>query len=75
LDRLAWGATIVKGAVGFLALAIPCAGKKQRGQSRSVRYQAVNAMLPNELLKEHRKVEEQEATIGQPTERLPSYGY
>jgi hypothetical protein len=30
-----------------------------------VRYDAVNAMLLNELLKEYRKVEEQEATITQ----------
>jgi len=30
-----------------------------------VRYDAVNAMLLNEFLKEHRKVEEQEATISQ----------
>jgi len=30
-----------------------------------VRYDAVNAMLLNEFLKEHRKVEEQEATIAQ----------
>jgi uncharacterized coiled-coil protein SlyX len=30
-----------------------------------VRYEAVNAMLLNEFLKQHRKVEEQEATIAQ----------
>jgi hypothetical protein len=30
-----------------------------------VRYEAVNAMLLNEFLKEHRKVEKQEATISQ----------
>jgi uncharacterized coiled-coil protein SlyX len=30
-----------------------------------VRYEAVNAMLLNEFLKEHRKVEQQEATITQ----------
>jgi len=30
-----------------------------------VRYDAVNAMLLNEFLKEHRKVEEQQATIAQ----------
>ena len=30
-----------------------------------MRYEAVNAMLLNEFLKEHRKVEEQEATIMQ----------
>jgi len=31
----------------------------------SLRYDAVNAMLLNEFLKEHRKVQEQEATIVQ----------
>jgi uncharacterized coiled-coil protein SlyX len=31
----------------------------------TVRYEAVNAMLLNEFLKEHRKVEQQEATIAQ----------
>jgi hypothetical protein len=35
------------------------------GKVYSVRYDAVNAMLLNEFLKEHRKVEEQEATIAQ----------
>jgi hypothetical protein len=33
------------------------------GQVESVRYNAINAMLLNEFLKEHRKVQEQEATI------------
>ena len=33
------------------------------GKAYSVRYEAVNAMLLNEFLKEHRKVEEQQATI------------
>ena len=33
------------------------------GKSYTVRYEAVNAMLLNEFLKEHRKVEEQAATI------------
>jgi hypothetical protein len=33
------------------------------GQIYTVRYDAVNAMLLNEFLKEHRKNEEQEATI------------
>ena len=36
-----------------------------KGQIYTVRYEAVNAMLLNEFLKEHRKVEEQEATITQ----------
>ena len=36
-----------------------------KGEVYTVRYEAVNAMLLNEFLKEHRKVEEQEATITQ----------
>jgi trimeric autotransporter adhesin len=34
-----------------------------KGEPYTVRYEAVNAMLLNEFLKEHRKNEEQEATI------------
>ena len=33
------------------------------GKPYTVRYEAVNAMLLNEFLKEHRKMQEQEATI------------
>src|ERR1700736_1654940 len=33
------------------------------GKVYTVRYEAVNAMLLNEFLKEHKKVEEQDATI------------
>jgi hypothetical protein len=39
--------------------------RDENGDIYSVRYEAVNAMLLNEFLKEHRKVEEQEATINQ----------
>src|SRR5207245_1968612 len=35
------------------------------GRVYTVRYEAVNAMLLNEFLKEHRKVEEQQATIAE----------
>ena len=35
------------------------------GKPYSVRYEQVNAMLLNEFLKEHRKNEEQQATIAQ----------
>jgi hypothetical protein len=35
------------------------------GKPETVRYEAVNAMLLNEFLKEHRKVEQQEANIAQ----------
>jgi uncharacterized coiled-coil protein SlyX len=35
------------------------------GKVYTVRYEAVNAMLLNEFLKEHRKVEKQETTISQ----------
>jgi hypothetical protein len=38
--------------------------RDKNGDIYSVRYEAVNAMLLNEFLKEHRKVEEQQATIG-----------
>ena len=39
--------------------------RDDQGKSYTVRYEAVNAMLLNEFLKEHRKVEEQEATIAE----------
>jgi hypothetical protein len=37
--------------------------RDDNGKVYTVRYDAVNAMLLNEFLKEHRKVEEQQATI------------
>jgi Chaperone of endosialidase len=39
--------------------------RDKEGKPYSVRYDQVNAMLLNEFLKEHRKVEEQQATIAQ----------
>ena len=39
--------------------------RDDQGKVYTVRYEAVNAMLLNEFLKEHRKVEEQENTIAQ----------
>jgi len=39
--------------------------RDRNGEIYSVRYEAVNAMLLNEFLKEHRKNEEQQATIAQ----------
>jgi hypothetical protein len=39
--------------------------RDKEGRPFSVRYEAVNAMLLNEFLKPHRKMEEQEATIAQ----------
>jgi hypothetical protein len=39
--------------------------RDKEGELISVRYDAVNAMLLNEFLKEHRKNEQQEATIVQ----------
>jgi hypothetical protein len=38
--------------------------RNEKGETYTVRYEAVNAMLLNEFLKEHRKVEQQEAAIG-----------
>jgi hypothetical protein len=43
---------------------------EDHGQPLSVRYEAVNAMLLNEFLKEHRKNEEQEATIARLEKQL-----
>jgi hypothetical protein len=39
--------------------------RNNKGQVESVRYDMINAMLLNEFLKAHRKMEEQEATIAQ----------
>ena len=39
--------------------------RDEHGKAYTVRYEAVNAMLLNEFLKEHRKVEKQQATIAQ----------
>jgi len=37
--------------------------RDDKGKPFTVRYEAVNAMLLNEFLKQHRKVEEQQVTI------------
>ena len=39
--------------------------RDENGEIHTVRYEAVNAMLLNEFLKEHRAVQEQKATISQ----------
>jgi septal ring factor EnvC (AmiA/AmiB activator) len=39
--------------------------RDKNGQIDSVRYNAINAMLLNEFLKEHKKVEEEQATIAE----------
>jgi hypothetical protein len=39
--------------------------RDENGEIYTVRYDAINAMLLNEFLKEHRKVEEQEKTIAE----------
>src|SRR5205085_10656425 len=39
--------------------------RDEQGKPYTVRYEAVNAMLLNEFLKEHRKGQEQDATISQ----------
>jgi hypothetical protein len=40
-------------------------GRNYKGQPESVRYEQINAMLLNEFLKEHKKVEAQQATIAE----------
>jgi trimeric autotransporter adhesin len=39
--------------------------RDEQGKPFTVRYEAVNAMLLNEFLKEHKKVQEQEASIAE----------
>ena len=39
--------------------------RNAQGQAESVHYEMVNAMLLNEFLKEHNKVEQQQAVISQ----------
>ena len=38
-------------------------GRSPNGEPESVRYEQINAMLLNEFLKEHRKVQELESTV------------
>ena len=45
----------------------------KEGRPYTVRYDAVNAMLLNELLKKHRKNEEQGATIARRRKKLRGY--
>jgi hypothetical protein len=44
--------------------------RNAKGQVESVRYEMVNAMLLNEFLKEHRKNEEQQATIARQQKQI-----
>jgi len=44
--------------------------RNAEGKVFTVRYEAVNAMLLNEFLKEHRKNEEQEATIARQQKQI-----
>jgi hypothetical protein len=44
--------------------------RDKNGEVYTVRYEAVNAMLLNEFLKEHRKNEEQEATIARQQQQI-----
>ena len=44
--------------------------RNDRGEIPTVRYEAVNAMLLNEFLKAHRRVEEQGATIAKQQKQI-----
>ena len=44
--------------------------RDEDGKVNTVRYEAVNAMLLNEFLKEHRRVEELQATVAQQKKEL-----
>jgi Chaperone of endosialidase len=47
--------------------------RDKEGKPYTVRYEAVNAMLLNEFLKEHRKNEEQEATIARQQKQIEAF--
>ena len=59
LQTLAFGLIAEEVAEVYLDLV----GRNPEGQPESVRYEQINAMLLNEFLKEHRKVEKLEATV------------
>jgi len=44
--------------------------RDEKGEIYTVRYEAVNAMLLNEFLKQHRKVEQQDATIAKQQKQI-----
>jgi len=48
--------------------------RDEEGKPYTVRYEAVNAMLLNEFLKEHKKVEELEKQLQQMSARLDAKG-
>ena len=48
-------------------------GRNSRGEPESVRYEQINAMLLNEFLKEHRRNEEQEATIARQQKQIEAF--
>ena len=45
-------------------------GRDEKGKAYSVRYDVVNAMLLNEFLKEHRKVEKLETRVARQQKRI-----
>ncbi len=45
-------------------------GRNHKGEPESVRYEQINAMLLNEFLKEHRKVEELEANAARQQKQI-----
>ena len=59
IDKLSFGLI----AEDVAEISADLVSRDKEGKPQTVRYEAVNAMLLNEFLKEHRKVEEQEATI------------
>ena len=71
---------IVSRLVGLLAITIVCTRLRfpnpktqmldKKSEVYTVRYDAVNAMLLNEFLKEHRRVEELQATVAKQAKQI-----
>ncbi len=53
----------IRAGIGLAAPEPTRRAAHEKGEIHTVRYEAVNAMLLNGFLKEHRKVEQQAATI------------
>jgi uncharacterized coiled-coil protein SlyX len=47
-------------------------GRNPEGEPESVRYEQINAMLLNEFLKEHRKVQELESRMAEQEKQIES---
>jgi septal ring factor EnvC (AmiA/AmiB activator) len=63
---------VSRGTLGTAVTGYYLVVRDEKGEIYTVRYEAVNAMLLNEFLKEHRQVQQLKATIAQQQEEFHS---